>query len=142
GESDDPRLNPAGMPYQGAVRHRLPRLRQPADDLLAAAFRLRLRGALQRARHGGGVTAGVGVRGVDLRQAGGPAGSQLATPAMVGADGPCADVGVVFGAQLGIWTVSRAIRLEVALVGPLDRARGQAEAADVSGDFTQARHPH
>jgi hypothetical protein len=36
--------------------------------------------------------------GVDIRQAGGATGAQLATSAMVGADGPGADVGVVCGA--------------------------------------------
>ena len=41
----------------------------------------------------------------------GATGAQLAASAMVGADGPGADVGVVCGAQLGFRTLSRAARL-------------------------------
>ena len=49
GEPDRPRRDPAGVPDQGAAGHRLPRLRQLADDLLAAPSRLPRGGALQRA---------------------------------------------------------------------------------------------
>jgi len=52
------------------------------------------------------------VRGVDVRQAHWSAGAQLATPAMVSADRPCADVGVVCGAQLGFWAVFCPLRLK------------------------------
>ena len=42
----------------------------------------------------------------------GPTSAQPATPAMVRADGPCADVDVVCGAQLGFWAVSGAACLK------------------------------
>ena len=87
GEPDRARRDSAGVPDQGAAGHRLSGLRQPADDLLAAPSRLVSGGATTMPWAGRGAAAAVGVRRVDLRQAGGAAGAQLAAPAMVGTDG-------------------------------------------------------
>src|SRR3982074_1134880 len=61
---------------------------------------------------------------------------------MVGASNPRPDAGVVYGAQLGFWAVSRAARLEVAWVWPFDGPGVQGETADVPRDFADTGDPH
>ena len=69
GEPDGARRDSAGVPDETAAGHRLSGLRQPSDDLLAAASGRGVGGALQRPRSGRGGAAVVGVCGVDLRRA-------------------------------------------------------------------------